>query len=145
MRYELEDQHWERLAPLLPTSGRGGQWRDHRQVLNGISWILHTGAPWRDLPDRYGPWQTVYERFNRWRKDGTWKRLVEALLSKLNDAGELDLKVFFLDSTIVRASRAAAGAGKKGARRKPPTMRLAARAGASQPRSTSSVTATGRS
>lgn len=140
MRYELSAAAWRRIAPLLPQSGRGGQWREHAQVVNGILWILHTGAPWRDLPARYGPWQTAYERFNRWRQDGTWKRLGEALLEDLSQAGELDWKVFFIDSTVVRASRAAAGAGRKGGRRSLRTMRSGARAAVSRPSSTSPAT-----
>lgn len=114
MRYELTDASWRRLEPLLPRSGRGGQWRNHRQVLNGIAWRARTGAPWRDVPTRYGPWQTLYERFSRWRADGTWVRLVEALKTCADDLDLLDLDLFHLDSTNVRASRAAAGARKKG-------------------------------
>lgn len=65
-RYELNDRQWKAIEPLLPRQRRGGAWRDHRTSINGISWRLHTGAPWRDVPSRYGPWQTVYERFARW-------------------------------------------------------------------------------
>ncbi len=58
---EFTDEAWARIAPLLPENGqRGGRWRDHREVINGILWKLRTGAPWRDLPERYGPWQTCY-------------------------------------------------------------------------------------
>jgi transposase len=80
-RFELTDQEWERLAPLLPamTPGRGGRWRDHRQVLNGILFRVRSGVPWRDLPERYGPWETVYKRFARWQTDGTWARIEAAL------------------------------------------------------------------
>ncbi len=71
-RGELTDGAWAQLRPLLPRNGRwGGQWRDHRQVINGILWRLRVGAPWRDVPARYGPWQTCYDRFVRWRRDGT--------------------------------------------------------------------------
>ena len=76
-RGELTDEAWARIAPLLPEKGRrGGRWRDHRTVVNGISWKLRTGAPWRDLPARYAPWQTCYDRFVRWRRDDTWDRLL---------------------------------------------------------------------
>ena len=76
-RHELTDQAWAQIAPLLPPGGRpGGQWADHRRVVNGILWKLATGVPWRDLPERYGPWQTCYERFRRWQADGTWQRLL---------------------------------------------------------------------
>jgi transposase len=76
-RFELTDDEWQRLAPLLPamTPQRGGRWRDHRQVLNGILFRVRTGIPWRDLPERYGPWETVYKRFARWQTDGTWARI----------------------------------------------------------------------
>jgi hypothetical protein len=73
-RFELTDQEWDRLAPLLPamTPKRGGRWRDRRQVLNGILFRVRSGVPWRDLPERYGPWETVYKRLARWQTDGTW-------------------------------------------------------------------------
>ena len=68
-RGELTDAAWAVLAPLLPPGGkRGKPWQDHRRVINGILWKLRTGAPWRDLPERYGPWQTCYDRFVRWRR-----------------------------------------------------------------------------
>jgi transposase len=68
-RGEITDQAWQEIEPLLPEYGQsGGQWRDHRTIINGILWKLRTGSPWRDLPERYGPWQTCYDRFNRWRR-----------------------------------------------------------------------------
>src|SRR6201995_4463206 len=71
-RGELTERAWTAIEPLLPRSnGRGGQWRDHRTVINGILWKLRTGAPWRDLPERYGPWQTCAERLYRWTGGGT--------------------------------------------------------------------------
>ena len=143
MRFELSEAEWARLAPLLPRSGRGGQWRDHKQVLNGICWRLRTGAPWRDVPARYGPWQTLYERFARWRADGTWARLVDAVRTDAALGGLLDLDLFHVDSTVVRASRAAAGARKKGGpRASPPTTRSGGRAAASARRFTWSATPT---
>jgi transposase len=80
-RFEIADQEWARLAPLLPavTPRRGGRWHDHRQVRNGILFRVRAGVPWRDLPQRYGPWQTGYKRFARWQADGTWAR-IEACL-----------------------------------------------------------------
>src|ERR671939_589533 len=116
-RYELSQRRWERIAPLLPHpthhGGRGHPWKPHRPLLNGILWICHTGAPWRDLPERYGPWQTVYDRFNRWRKDGTWAKIMDALLLRLDQAGFIDRDLWLVDATVIRASRAAAGAKKK--------------------------------
>jgi transposase len=118
-RYELSDEQWARLEPLLPHRTHHGQlghpFHGHRPLLNGILWILHTGAPWRDLPERYGAWQTVYYRFNRWRRDGTWVRLVTSLLDELDDRGQIDHDLWCIDGTVIRASRAAAGAKKKGA------------------------------
>ena len=76
-RGEITDRAWEQIEPLLPQGGeRGGRWREHRTVINSILWKLRTGSPWRDLPERYGPWQTCFDRFNRWRGDGTWDRLL---------------------------------------------------------------------
>jgi transposase len=76
-RGELTDRAWAELEPLLPANGRrGGQWRDHRRVINGILWKLRTGAPWRDLPERYRPWKICHDRLVRWRRDGTWDLLL---------------------------------------------------------------------
>ena len=117
-RYELGNLMWQRLRPLLPHpshhGGPGHPWLPHRRLINGILWVLHSGAPWRDVPDRYGPWQTVYDRFNRWRKDGTWARIYTRLLGRLDKAGRLGRDLWFVDATIARATRAASGAGKKG-------------------------------
>jgi transposase len=117
-RYELSTLMWQRLQPLLPhpthRGGPGHPWRPHRRLINGILWVLHTGAPWRDVPPRYGPWQTVYDRFNRWRRDGTWARLLTHLLGRLDKLGRLSRELWLVDSSIIRATRAASGAGKKG-------------------------------
>jgi transposase len=115
-RYELSDRQWERLAPLLPHpthhGGKGHPWRPHRRLLNAILWILHTGAPWRDLPERYGPWQTAYDRFNRWRQDGTWAKILARLLAHLERHGRLGRHLWFVDASVIRATRAAGGAEK---------------------------------
>ncbi len=115
-RHELTDAQWERLRPLLPPQrpATGRPANDHRAVVNAILWRLKTGAPWRDLPERYGPWQTVYSRFRRWQQAGVWDRLL-AVLQQAGDArGALDWSLHFLDGTTVRAHQHAAGA-KKGA------------------------------
>jgi transposase len=113
-RGELTDKQWERLEPLLPPqkprTGRPNL--DHRQVINGILWILRTGAPWRDLPERYGKWSTVASRFYRWRKNSIWKRLLAQLQAEGDAQGELDWEVHFVDGSIVRAHQHAAGAKK---------------------------------
>lgn len=115
-RHEVSDDHYALIAPYLPhPSGKAGHpWHDHRVVLNGLFWKLHTGAQWRDMPTRYGPWQTIYDRYVRWRRDGTWDRILQALQVRLDANGQIDWAQWSIDSTSVRATRAAAGAAKKG-------------------------------
>jgi transposase len=114
-RGELTDRAWAQLAPLLPgNQQRGGRWRNHRMVINGILWKLRTGAPWRDLPQRYGPWQTCYDRLVRWRRDGTWDRLLAQVQARSDAVGELEW-VVSVDATSVRAHQHAAGARKHAA------------------------------
>lgn len=113
-RHELSDAQWKRIENMFPLNGnKGGQWKDHRQLLNGMFWRLQTGAPWRDLPERYGPWQTVYDRFNRYSKNGTFDRIVERLQGQLDAQGRIDWDLWCVDGSVIRASRAAAGARKK--------------------------------
>jgi transposase len=116
-RGELTDQQWQRLEPLLPPekpwTGRPNE--DHRQILNGILWIYRTGAPWRDLPSRYGPVGTVSSRFYRWRKAGIWRRILSALQTGAQQRGEIDWDLHFVDATIVRAHQHAGGARRDGA------------------------------
>ena len=111
-RTDLTDQEYERLVSLLPSSAgkRGGQYHDHRQVLNGILWILRTGAPWRDLPERYGSWKTCHDRLLRWRRQGVWERVLQALQGEADAAGELEWALVSVDGTNVRAHPHAAGA-----------------------------------
>jgi transposase len=115
-RHELTDEQWQRLAPLLPPekprTGRPN--KDHRTVLNGILWILRTGAPWRDLPERYGPWATVYSRFRRWQRAGIWARIIQALQHEAAHEGRVDGSLSMIDSSHIRAHQHAAGARKKG-------------------------------
>lgn len=102
-RGELTNTAWARLRLLLPTNGRrGGQWRNHRQIIDGILWRLRVGAPWRDVPERYGPWQTCCDRFARWRRDGTWDRLLAQVQAAADACGDIDW-VVCVDGTIVRA------------------------------------------
>lgn len=119
-RGELNDEQWKRLEPLLPAqkpqTGRPNL--DHRQVINGILWVLRTGAPWRDLPERYGKWSTVASRFYRWRTSGVWDRVWAQLQSEADQNGELDWEIHLLDGTVVRAHQHAAGAKKRVLRRK---------------------------
>jgi len=107
----VSDEVWLWLGPLLPAVrvGPGRPWRDHRQVLEGIVFKYRTGCPWRDLPARYGPWQTVWKRHDLWSRDGTWQRLWRAAQARADAAGKLDWLVA-VDSSIVRAHQHAAGA-----------------------------------
>jgi len=112
-RFDLTDIQWQRLEPLLPPqkSGKPGHpYKDHRTIINGIRWCVRTGAPWRDVPERYGPWQTCYDRFTRWQRDGTWTRLFQQLVG---DIVEKDPQVFanvYIDSTSTKVHPHAAGA-----------------------------------
>ena len=113
-RFELGDEEWDLIVPHIPiTTGRGGRLKEPRKMLNGMFWVLRTGTSWRELPDRYGPWQTVYHWFNRWRRDGTLRQLAEALADRLHGDGRIDRELWLVDGTNVRAHRAAAGARKK--------------------------------
>lgn len=107
-RFDLTDFEFELIRPLLPDKPRGVARVDDRRVLNGIFWVLRTGSPWRDLPERYGPYTTVYNRFNRWAKAGVWVRFFETLSEKSPDSMQ------FIDSSIIRAHQQAAA--KKGGR-----------------------------
>jgi len=109
-RGELTDQQWAMIRGLFPVQRRGGRWNDHRTTLDGILWVLRTGAPWRDLPERYGKWGSVYHRFNLWRKDGTFERLLRALRVRLDKQGKIDWDLWCVDGSSVRGSRSAAGA-----------------------------------
>ncbi len=107
MCFDLSDEEWASIEPLLPPTRQGGERRDDQQVLNGIFYVLRTGIPWDDLPARYGPHTTAYNRFNRWAKQGIWQRLFEELASRHPASIEM------IDSTAIRAHRTA-GAAKKG-------------------------------
>ena len=144
-RYEVSDEQWELLKALFPKQRRGGRWLDHRTVLNGMLWILRSGAPWRDLPPRYGKWQSVNHRFNRWRRDGTFDRVLKALQIRLDKQGQIDWDLWLVDGTNVRASRSASGARKKSTKAtpsSPTTTRWAAAAADGAASSTWLLTAT---
>jgi transposase len=113
-RHELTWEQWERIEPLLPPlASTGRPASDRRRMLNGILWILRTGAPWRDLPGRLGPWRTVYGHFQQWRNDGTFDRILQALQIRLDRDGRIDWDLWCIDGSSVRAARAASGASKK--------------------------------
>lgn len=108
-RFDLTDREWSIIAAMLPNKPRGVARADDRRVLNGIFYTLRTGSPWRDLPERYGPYTTAYNRYNRWAKAGVWLHIFEALAARSPQSLQ------FIDSSIVRAHQHAAG-GKKGVR-----------------------------
>ena len=113
-RHELTLEQWTLIEPLLPPiASTGRRPKDRRLMLNGILWILRTGAPWRDMPERFGNWRTVYGYFQQWRADGTFDRILQALQVRLDRQGKIDWDLWCIDGSIVRAARAAAGASKK--------------------------------
>lgn len=111
-RYDLTDEHYALIEPELPTNAGkvGAPWGPHRPIINGILWRLHTGAPWEDIPERYGKSKTIYDRYTWWRRNGTWARIAKALQLKLDAQGLIDWEQWSLDATIVRAHRVAGGA-----------------------------------
>ena len=108
-RYELTDYEWKAIEPCLPNKPRGVPRVNDRRVLNGIFWVLRSGARWADLPERYGPPTTIYNRFNRWRKAGVWDRLMD-VVTKAHDGN-----VRMIDTSIVRVHQQGATA-KRGSR-----------------------------
>jgi len=131
-RHEISDADWERIKDLLPgqPGQHGGVAEDNRRFLNAVLWIARTGAPWRDLPERLGNWNSAWRRFDRWAAKGVWDRVMAALRDE-------DLEWLILDSTTVRAHACAAGAKKDGTapadRRSRPSVAAGAGSG---PRST---------
>ncbi|QEL19198.1 transposase [Limnoglobus roseus] len=121
-RHELSDADWAAVRPLLPARGPAGG--DHRAFVNAVLYVLRTGVPWRDLPPRFGNWNSVWRRFRRWSAAGVWGRVLEAVRDP-------DVSTLILDSTVVRAHPHAAGAEKKRA-----TRPSAAAPAGSAPRST---------
>jgi transposase len=118
LRHQLTDEDWELIEDLgPPPAATGRPPRDRRQVLDGILWILRTGAPWRDLPNEFGPWATVWDLFDKWNADGTLDKVLDRLRASRIEAGEVDQELWCVDGTSVRAARCAAGGGKKGIRR----------------------------
>jgi transposase len=114
-RGDLTEVQWARLAPLLPVGIKSGRPPVHskRQLIDGIRWRTRAGVPWRDVPERYGPWETVYGLFRRWQRDGTWLRILTQLQAQADADGLITWDVS-VDSTVNRAHQHAAGARKKG-------------------------------
>ena len=107
-RFDLTDFEWSVIQPLLPTKVRGKPRVDDRRVLNGIFWRLRTGAPWADIPARYGPYTTCVNRFNRWRRAGHWARILSAISEAYK--GEVQM----IDSSSIRVHQQGANGSKKG-------------------------------
>ena len=111
-RFDLTNQEYACLEAFLPperSAQVGRPFRSHRQVINGILWIHRSGAPWRDLPDYYGPWTTVYDRFRRWCQEGFWARILNRLQARGRQLGCIDFEFAAVDGSVVRAHKAAAG------------------------------------
>ena len=108
-RWELSDAHWERIEPVLRpkrrVDGRGRPCRDTRAVLSGVLWILGTGAQWRELPDKYQPFQTCHRRFQQWVRSGKLDKALRLLATHLHDQGKLDLQEAFIDATFASAKK----------------------------------------
>jgi transposase len=107
---DLTDKQWEILQPLLPelprrTDGRGRPWADNRKLLNGMLWVLRTGAQWQDLPGRYGTKSTCHRRFQQWADSGVFERILQALAQDLQERGGLDLSECFVDATFASAKK----------------------------------------
>ncbi|WP_373463054.1 IS5 family transposase [Streptomyces sp. DSM 40167] len=113
LRHELTDAEWELLAPLIPQAATGRPRVSDRQVINGMVYKIRTGISWRDLPERYGPWKTVYTRFRRYALDGVFARALQQVQAEADATGDIDWLVQ-IDSTIVRAHQHAAATGRKG-------------------------------
>src|SRR5210317_2043884 len=138
-RYELSDEQWKLIEPLMPAKKPGGRWNDHRTTLNSMMWVLKSGSPWRDMPDRYGSWKSVHHRFNRWSDDGTIDRILERLQLRLDQDGFIDWDVWCVDGSNVRAHVAAAGASEVSKKTDPtsrPTTLWVIHEAGGEPRST---------
>jgi transposase len=114
---DLTDEQWHLIGPFLPQlprrrDGRGRPWREHRAVLNGILWILRTGAPWADLPDRYPSYQTCHRRFQHWVRAGLLRSILEVLAQALHHEGRLDLREAFIDGSFAPAKQGGTAVGK---------------------------------
>ncbi|WP_168564979.1 IS5 family transposase [Crateriforma spongiae] len=111
-RHRLTDREFNAIRYLLPrqrTGKKGRPWVDHGSVIDGIFWILKTGSPWRDLPEVFGKWQTVYARFRRWNLEGLWDRVYNAMLKRLDKLDKIDRTLWCVDGSVIRAHRCAAG------------------------------------
>lgn len=131
---DMTDAQWAIVEPMIPKprrrkDRRGRPWREPREVLGGILWVLRTGAPWKDLPERYPPYQTCHRRFQHWCHEGTLKRVLHALAEDLYERGDIDLTECFIDGTFAGAKKGARASGRRSGGRAPrswplPTARV---------------------
>jgi transposase len=117
---KLTEEQWELLIDLIPeppvrADKRGRPWKDKKIVLEGILWVLRTGAPWADLPDKYPPYQTCHRRFQQWVQDKTLEKVIQRLACHLEETGKIKLKECFIDGTFVPAKKGAYASGKPNA------------------------------
>ena len=122
-RHGLTDEQWDLIADIFPPPA-STYWppKDRRTIVDGILWIMRSGAPWRDLPDEFGPWETYFGCFDRWNADGTLDEILQRLRGEMIDIGAIDEDLSCIGGTIVRGHRCARGGGKKGIRRNRMTM-----------------------
>ena len=112
--YRLSDEQYDQIQDLLPKNGkRGGQWKGHRLMIDGILRALSDGGRWRNVPEQFGPWQSVYDRFRRWTRRGLWDKVLRRLQARKMRSGGIDWSLFCIDGTVVRAHQSAAGASEK--------------------------------
>jgi transposase len=121
---DLTNEQWKIVENILPedperADGRGRPWSDRRKVLEGVLWILRTGARWQDLPPRYGPYQTAHRRFQNWVRSGVMEKLLLTLAKHLKEAGGLDLKECFVDGTFVPAKKGGAASARPSEAKEP--------------------------
>jgi transposase len=141
VRHCLTDEQWALISDLFPKRKKTGRPPvDRRKVVNGILWIMRTGAPWRDLPSEFGKWGTVWDLFDTWNSSGLLDEILSRLRATFADAGLIDGEVWHVDGSVIRAARCAGGGGKKGIYANPRTMPLAGPAADSPRKSTSPVT-----
>src|SRR5215211_3127232 len=113
-RGDLTNEQWERIEPLLPKgkTKRGRPAQAHRKLMNGIVWVLRTGAPWRDVPERYGKWTTIYSRFQRWRKASIWDKMFAQLQTALDVESNVYWEIYVINDTNFRVHQDGAIAKK---------------------------------
>jgi transposase len=126
---DLTEEQWAIVEPLLPkprvrSDGRGRPWKDPRDVLNGVLWVLRTGAPWHDLPDRYPPYQTCHRRFQAWVRSGTLRRVLHTLAEDLRLRGGIDVSEAFIDGTFSGAKKGGPASARPSAARGPRSWQL---------------------